>query len=57
MAVRNLLKLLYWCFRRGESARLHRRLWRAMLRTVFSRESAKDLFIRYSAAQAGRNAQ
>lgn len=56
MAVRNLLKLLYWCFRRGESARLHRRLWRAMLRTVFSRESAKDLFIRYSAAQSGRNA-
>lgn len=50
MAVRDFLKLVYWCFRRGESARLHRRLWRAMLATVFSHAPAKELFARYSAS-------
>lgn len=54
MAVRDLLKLFYWCFRRGESARLHRRLWRAMLATVFSRAPAKDLFVRYAAPAPDR---
>lgn len=47
-ALRDILTFFYWSFRRGESARLHRQVWSAMLRTVFSRATPKELFVRYS---------
>ena len=48
MAFRAALKLLGWCLRRGDAAREHRRMWRALLRTSFSRATPKELFVRYS---------
>ena len=47
-ALRDILTFFYWSFRRGESARLHRQVWAAMLRTAFSRATPKELFVRYS---------
>ena len=45
---RNGLKLLAWCFRSGERAREHRKIWRAMLGCTFSKKSPKDLFVHFS---------
>ena len=47
--LRNALKLIAWCFRRGERAREHRQIWRAMLACTFSRKTPKELFLRFSA--------
>lgn len=50
--LRDFIHLLFWCFRRGESARLHRKMWRMMAGTAFSRATPKELFLRYSGAGA-----
>lgn len=54
MAFRAVLKLLYWCARRGQAAREHRHVWSVLLRTSFARETPKELFVRYSGSPAGK---
>ena len=49
---RNWLKLLAWCFRRGDNAREHRHIWRAMVGCTFSRKSPKELFTQFSQQRA-----
>ena len=53
MALRASARLLWWSCRRGESAREHRVVWRALLGTAFSRATPKELFLRFSPG-AGR---
>lgn len=56
MAFRDIVRWLWWSCRRGETAREHRRVWRTLLGTAFSRATPKELFLRHSADGAGQGA-